>query len=170
MLLSLLSRSAGPCLACADRVRLRTRRGDRFVDLTELVEERVRRSGVVSGVALVQSRHTTAALAVNENEPLLITDLERTFERLAPEGLDYAHDDFERRGPLPPDERRNGAAHCRALVLAPSLTLVVEGGRLALGRWQRVLLVELDPPGERELAIVLLGTAAAAKLERRPPS
>ena len=68
---------------------------------------------------------------------------------------------LERRGPIPADERRNGAAHCRALVLLPSLTLVVEEGRLALGRWQRLLLVELDPPRERELAIVMLGTGEA---------
>jgi secondary thiamine-phosphate synthase enzyme len=158
MLLSLLSRGAGPCLGVSDRVRLRTQAGTRFVDLTVLVEERVRQSSVVSGVAVVQSLHTTAALAVNENEPLLLSDLERTFERLAPEALGYAHDELERRGPLPADERRNGAAHCRALVLSPSLTLVVEEGRLALGRWQRLLLVELDPPRERELAIVVLGT------------
>jgi secondary thiamine-phosphate synthase enzyme len=170
MLLSLLNRGVGPCLSVSDRVRLRTRRGDRFVDLTELVDERVRRSGVASGVALVQSLHTTAAQAVNENEPLLLTDLERTLDRLAPAGLDYAHDDLERRGPLPPDERRNGAAHCRALVLAPSLTLLVEEGRLVLGRWQRILFVELDPPGERDLAIAILGTATAKLGRRRPRS
>jgi secondary thiamine-phosphate synthase enzyme len=158
MLPSLLSRDAGHCLSASDRVRLRTRVGTRFVDLTELIRERVRQSGVVSGLAVVQTLHTTAALAVNENEPLLLSDLERTFERLAPEALGYAHDDLDRRGPLPPGERRNGAAHCRALVLAPSLTLLVEEGRLALGSWQRILLVDLDPPRERELAIGILGT------------
>jgi len=160
MLLS-LGRGDGPCLSVSDRVRLRTRRCSRFVDLTELVEERVRQSGVASGVAVVQSLHTTAAFAVNENEPLLLSDLERSFERLAPEALAYAHDDLERRGPLPADERKNGAAHCRALFLAPSLTLVVEAGRLVLGRWQRILFVEFDPPRERELAIAVLGTGEA---------
>lgn len=158
MLLSLLGRGAGPCLSVFDRVRLRTRRGTRFVDLTELVQERVRQSGVLAGLSVVQSLHTTAALAMNENEPLLFSDLERTFERLAPGAASYAHDELARRGPLPPDERPNGAAHCRALVLAPSLTLLVEEGRLILGRWQRILLVELDPPREREIALLVLGT------------
>lgn len=161
MLLSLLGRGAGPCLRLSDRVRLRTRKGTRFVDLTELVLERVRQSGVSSGLAVVQSLHTTAALTVNENEPLLLSDLERTLERLAPEAASYAHDDLSRRGPLPADERKNGAAHCRALVLASSLTLLVEEGRLALGRWQRILLVELDPPREREIALLVLGTGEA---------
>ncbi len=84
MLLSLLGRDAGPCLSASDRVRLRTRVGTRFVDLTDLVLERVRQSGVASGLAVVQTLHTTAALAVNENEPLLLSDLERTFERSRP--------------------------------------------------------------------------------------
>ena len=161
MLLALLGRGAGPCLSVSDRVLLRTRKGTRFVDLTELVQERVRQSGVLAGLALVQSLHTTAALAMNENEPLLLSDLEGTFERLAPAAAGYAHDDLARRGPLPPDERPNGAAHCRALVLAPSLTLLVEEGRLVLGRWQRILLVELDPPREREIAMLVLGTGEA---------
>ncbi len=158
MLLSLLGRGAGPCLCVTDRVRLRTRRETRFVDVTELVRERVRQSGIETGLVVVQTLHTTAALAVNENEPLLLTDLESTLDRLAPGDAAYAHDDLARRGPLPSEERPNGAAHCRALALAPSLTLLVDAGGLTLGRWQSVLLVELDPPRERELAILVLGT------------
>lgn len=159
MLLSLLSRADGPLVTATDRVRLRTRSGTRFVDLTDLVDFRVRQSGVQTGLAVVQCLHTTAAIAVNENEPLLLEDLGATLERLSPAGLGYAHDDLERRGPLPPDEPRNGAAHCRALLLQASLSLLVEDGRLLLGRWQRVLFVELDPPRERELAIAVLGAS-----------
>lgn len=159
MLLSRLRRTGGPLVTASERVRLRTRADTRFVDLTDLVDFRVRQSGVRNGLAVVQCLHTTAAIAVNENEPLLLGDLGATLERLSPAGLAYAHDDLARRGPLPPDERRNGAAHCRALLLQASLSLLVEEGRLLLGRWQRVLLVELDPPREREIAIAVLGGA-----------
>ncbi len=161
MLLSLAGRETGPLVTATFRVRLRTHPSTRFVDLTELMAERVRQSRLASGLATLQSLHTTAAVCVNENEPLLLTDLERSLERFAPAALGYAHDDFDRRGPLPPGEPRNGAAHCRAVPLAASVTLLVEDGVLVLGRWQRVLLVELDPPREREIAIGVLGREAA---------
>ncbi len=157
MLLSPAGRETGPLVTATFRVRLRTQPGTRFVDLTELMAERVRQSCLASGLATVQSLHTTAALCVNENEPLLLTDLEQSLQRFAPSSLGYAHDDFARRGPLPAEEPRNGAAHCRALPLSASVTLLVEEGVLVLGRWQRVLLVELDPPREREIAIGVLG-------------
>lgn len=157
MLFTLADRGTGLLHTAVDRVRLRTRADTRFVDLTELLAERVRQSGIRVGLAVVQTLHTTAALTVNEHEPLLLGDLDEALARFAPAGLAYAHDDFERRGPLPPGETRNGSAHCRALALAASVTLLVEDGALVLGRWQRVLLVELDPPREREVAIAVLG-------------
>ena len=58
---------------------------------------------------------------------------------------------------LTPDERRNGHAHCRALLLGPSACLNVVDGRLQLGRWQRVFLVELDGPRAREISVLMLG-------------
>jgi thiamine phosphate synthase YjbQ (UPF0047 family) len=71
---------------CRDVVRLRTEKPLQFVDLTALVAERVRRSGIRDGTITIQSRHTTAAVVVNENEPLLIEDFEDALERWAPQG------------------------------------------------------------------------------------
>ena len=143
---------------CRDFVRLRTERPLQFIDLTELVDERVRRSGVREGVATVQSRHTTAAVLVNENEPLLLHDLRSALERAAPRHLPYRHDDFAQRAAVAPDEPANGHAHCQALFLRASETLGVADGRPRLGRWQSIFLVELDGPRTRTLAVTVLGT------------
>ncbi len=105
----------------------------------------------------VQSLHTTAAIVVNENEPLLLQDLRAALERAAPRHLAYRHDDFSQRAAVPPDEPANGHAHCQALFLRASETLGVAGGRLRLGRWQRVFLVELDGPRTRTAAVTVLG-------------
>jgi secondary thiamine-phosphate synthase enzyme len=98
-------------------------------------------------------------LLLNEKEPLLFEDLEGLLERLAPREAAYRHDDMTLRTPAPPpDERRNGHAHCRAALLHSSLSLHVRGGALVLGRWQRLLLAELDGPQPRSLSVALLGS------------
>ena len=129
-----------------------------FVDLTEIVRRRVRRSGVRNGLVCVQTRHTTTAIIVNENEPLLIEDLKRMLERLAPEGARYGHNDLHRRRDPAPDEGRNGDSHCRAALLGSSETLAIADGVLHLGRWQSVFLVELDGPRDRSFSVVVMGT------------
>lgn len=141
----------------SDVVTLRTDAAQQFIELTELVQERVRLSGVVHGLALVQSQHTTTSVMVNEDEPLLQGDMDRLLERLVPDDVRYGHDDFSRRVATLPDERANGAAHCRSLLLGSAQTLPVCDGRLQLGRWQRVFFVELDGPQPRRLSILVLG-------------
>ncbi|MCP3982014.1 MAG: YjbQ family protein [bacterium] len=141
-------------------VRLRTRRGQHFIDITELVHQHVRRSGLTEGIVNIQTRHTTTGVILNENEPLLLQDLERLFEQWAPRDAEYKHDDLRaRRPPLPPDEPRNGHAHARAVVLGSSESVNVLGGRLMLGRWQSIFFVELDGPREREISIAVMGIA-----------
>jgi secondary thiamine-phosphate synthase enzyme len=138
-------------------VSLRTQAPQQFIDLTELLAERVRRSGVRHGLASVQVRHTTMAVAVNEDEPLLAEDVARLLDRVAPADIRYGHDDFSRREVVAPDERVNGAAHCRSLLLGASQALHVVDGVLHLGRWQRVFLVELDGPQARSVSVLVLG-------------
>ena len=141
----------------SDVVELHTEERVQLIDVTELVAERVRRSGIGHGLVCAQSRHTTAAVIVNENEPLLVDDFKRMLERLAPRGARYRHNELHRRRNLAPDESRNGDAHCRAVLLGASETLAVVDGALHLGRWQRVFLVELDGPRRRTLAVVVMG-------------
>jgi secondary thiamine-phosphate synthase enzyme len=151
---------------CTDRVHLRTEERLQLIDVTELVRERVRRSGVQHGIACLQTHHTTMAVLVNENEPLLLEDLKRTLERLAPRDVLYAHDDLSRRPGLPEDERRNGDAHCKAILLGASECLAIAGGALQLGNWQSLFLAELDGPRERSFSVVVMGSASGR--ETRP--
>jgi secondary thiamine-phosphate synthase enzyme len=133
-------------------------------DLTEELEGAVRRSGIRDGLAFLQTLHTTTALVVNENEALLREDLAALLERLAPAAAPYAHNELHRRPDVGVDESPNGDSHCRALLLGHSATLAVADGRLRLGRWQRLMFLELDGPRERSLTLVVMGT----REERRP--
>jgi secondary thiamine-phosphate synthase enzyme len=149
-------------IARYDVIRLRTRDYLEFIDLTDPVVARVRASGLWNGIVSVQTRHTTTGLVVNENEPLLISDLRRTLERLAPRHATYEHDDLARRqGPLPPDEPLNGHSHCKALFLRTSESIHVVDGSPQLGRWQRLFLIELDSPRERTVSVMIMGDAGS---------
>jgi secondary thiamine-phosphate synthase enzyme len=141
----------------AGRLRFATSHATEFVDVTKLVREEVRKSGLRTGRVHLQSLHTTVGLAINENEPLLLRDFQKLLERLAPGDAGYEHDDFARRYEIAVDEPVNGHAHCRQLLLTGFATLLVEEGRLVLGRWQSLFAVELDGPRHRELAMQLDG-------------
>jgi len=140
-----------------NRLEFATASATEFVDITPRIQEEIQRAGLRDGRVHLQSLHTTVGLAVNENEPLLLRDFESLLERLAPAGAGYQHDDFSRRFEIPIDEPVNGHAHCRQLLLSAFATLMVEDGRLVLGRWQSVFAVELDGPRHRMLAIQLEG-------------
>ncbi len=142
------------------RVDLRTEQPFQLVDVTAIVAERVRRSLVCLGTASVQTRHTTAGLFVNENEPRLLEDIEAFLQRLVPSGPGYRHDHMEaREGPVALDERPNGHAHLQALLLPSFISLNVVDGELDLGRWQSLFLAELDGPRTRTLSIVVTGAS-----------
>jgi secondary thiamine-phosphate synthase enzyme len=135
-----------------------TRRPVEFVDITPLLAQLVCEAGLMFGLLMVQTRHTTTGLLVNENEPLLLTDLETFLTRVAATPGGYAHDDFRRRTVnLTPYERKNGHAHCCAALLRSSECVSVVDGVLDLGRWQRVFLVEFDGSQRRELSVTMIG-------------
>jgi isopentenyl-diphosphate delta-isomerase len=133
--------------------------GDRgeFVDITDDVAAMVERSGVRNGLVHVCSYHTTAAIRINENEPLLVGDFRRMLDRLIPPGS-YDHDDLARRHDVPPDEPRNGHSHCQHLLLSSSESVPVRDRTLLLGPWQRILLIELDSPRQRQVTVQVVGT------------
>jgi secondary thiamine-phosphate synthase enzyme len=156
--LSLVHRESPPRLVSAAAIlRVETTAALEIVDLTDRVEAFLEAAHLETGWVNVQSRHTTAGLLVNEHEPLLLEDLMRFLERLAPRGAGYAHDALHRRAGVPADERPNGHSHAKASLLRTAETLNVAGARLQLGRWQRVLLVELDGPRDREVSLAALG-------------
>jgi secondary thiamine-phosphate synthase enzyme len=128
------------------------------IDLTDDLADFLALTGLRRGVLVVHTLHTTTAVLVNEREPLLHGDLFRQLERLAPRDLPYDHDDPTRRVVNRTDtERTNGHAHCRAMLLGSSVSLPIVDGRALLGRWQRVLFVELDGPQERTVVATIVG-------------
>jgi secondary thiamine-phosphate synthase enzyme len=142
------------------RIHLTTRHPTEFIDLTDRLQRLVADAGVRFGILNVQTLHTTTAVIVNEHEPLLLADFQALLESAAPGDGRYRHDDTTARTVnVTAAERPNGHAHCRALLLPSSVCLNVASSRLVLGHWQRVFVVELDGPREREISVLLLGEA-----------
>jgi secondary thiamine-phosphate synthase enzyme len=113
-----------------------------FEDITDLIQKVVTESGVQSGTCFLFVPHTTAALLINENDdPGLQRDLDNFLKLLAPRDRDYHHNDG------------NCDAHLKAAVIGNSKALLIEDGRLVLGRWQGLFLCEFDGPRRRELRI-----------------
>jgi len=139
-------------------IRIHTEHPTQFIDLTADLEGFVAASGIQSGLVNVQSLHTTAAIVVNEHEPLLLTDMAGLLERLAPVDAAYRHDNITLRTiNCVLGEPPNGHSHCRALLLGSTASMNIVDGALQLGRWQRVFLVELDGPRTRDVSLLLLG-------------
>lgn len=151
-----------PAPACRhSRIRVETGHPTAFIDLTDRVAASVRASGIRDGLVNVQTLHTTTAILINEHEPLLLTDFAALLDRTAPRDAGYRHDDMSARTVnLAPGERANGHAHCRALLLPTAAALNLADGRIQLGRWQRIFLVELDGPRTRDVSVLVLGGAA----------
>jgi len=115
-------------------------------DVTSWVEN----SGIQDGLLTLFCRHTSASLLIQENAaPAARRDLEQYFERIAPEGAGYEHDDEG------PDDM---PAHLRSALTSTQLSIPVQDGRLALGTWQGIFLFEhrRNTP-ERQIAIHLVG-------------
>lgn len=137
-----------------------THQAPQLIDLTDDVLAFCAEGAPLSGQLTVHSTHTTAAVVLNEMEPLLAEDAMALLARLVPPAA-YRHDDFARRQVnLDSPPRENAQAHLQHLLLGHGCSLPVAAGRPTLGRWQRVLLVELDTPGDRQLVLQLLGVAS----------
>ena len=129
-----------------------------FIDLTNDVKSFLKENGLRNGLVNVQILHTSAALIVNENEPLLLGDMKKNLENTASSKVEYKHDDFSiRTVNLCDDECKNGHSHCKAIHLLPSVTLNLVDGELQLGQWQRIMLVELDRSRPRKIQVQIIG-------------
>lgn len=135
---------------------IQTEKGPQFIDITNRVEEAALKSGIANGFAVVFSKHTTAAIRINENEPALLGDMERMLEGIAPSRAEYKHNEFAH-ALSTNGERPNGHSHCQHLLLGASEAVPVVDGKLIVGRWQRIFLIELDHGRDREVVVQLVG-------------
>jgi len=119
---------------------------EEMINITSFVEENVK--NVQSGIAFVYIAHTTAAIVINENaDPNIGKDFHHLLQKLVPSGI-WEHDKID----------QNAAAHLKAMLIGPSSTVVIEDGRLKLGTWQDLFLVEFDGPREREIFVKVLSS------------
>jgi secondary thiamine-phosphate synthase enzyme len=133
-----------------DSVRLETRGEAHMIDLTDRVQAVVERHGFREGQALIFVSGSTAGLTTVEFEPGMLEDLPAAFERIAPRGIRYQHEETWHDG--------NGHSHVRAALLGPSLTVPFRDGHLLLGTWQQITLVDFDNrPRRREVVVQLSG-------------
>ncbi len=131
-----------------------------YVDLTEDLQRAIKDSGVTDGAAIVFTAHTTCALLINEWEDGALEDFRHRVEHLVPEDIYYAHDDLERRTQNLDEshERRNGHSHVKSMLLsATSHSIPVAAGEPMFGRWQRLILFEMDEPKERQVVFHVFG-------------
>jgi secondary thiamine-phosphate synthase enzyme len=138
-----------------DVIRFETSAANEFLDLTDDVREHVTRSGVRHGQVTVMTPHTTTAVAINESETGFLNDFRRMISEMIPVEGYYEHDDHEvRTENLQEDEYINGHAHVRQMLVgSTTVTVPVVDGELILGRWQRILFVELDQPRARRAVL-----------------
>jgi secondary thiamine-phosphate synthase enzyme len=131
-----------------------------FVDLTDELRRAIKDSGVTEGCAVAFSAHTTCSLLINEWEDGALEDFRRRLEALIPSDVYYAHDDLDRRTQNLQEghERANGQSHVSQMLLgASSHAIPVTSGEPMLGQWQRLLLVELDEPKDRQVVFHVFG-------------
>jgi secondary thiamine-phosphate synthase enzyme len=126
-------------------LRIRTRVKREMIDITPRVAEIVARAELSEGLCSVYTPHATAAVVINENDdPNVCVDVLDALDRLIPAGV-WRHDRVD----------GNAASHIQATILGPSETIPVVGGRLLLGTWQAIMLVELDGPRDRRVIVSL---------------
>ena len=137
-------------------LEIQTEQGIGIRNITPQIVKILEATAFKTGQVLVFSRHTTTALAINENEERLLEDIKRHLGKLAPESEKYLHNDLHLRD-VPPDEPMNAHSHLMAMMLSTSEVIPVVDGQLALGTWQSVLFFELDGPRKRTVFIQITG-------------
>ena len=138
--------------------QFKTKCAPEFIDITEWVAQCVADSQIANGFAVVYSKHTTAAIKINENEPLLLQDMAEFLEKISPRENGYQHNNFEiRTVNMNDDESPNGHAHLQHLLLGTSETVPVIDGEMQFGTYQSVFFIELDHPRNREVMVQVVG-------------
>ncbi|NES81974.1 MAG: YjbQ family protein [Moorea sp. SIO2B7] len=137
-------------------IELETKEAISIYNVTPQIKKIIETTSIKNGQVVVFSRHTTTALAINENEERLLEDIKVHLRKLAPESAKYLHNDLHLRD-VPPDEPINAHSHLMAMMLNNNEIIPIVDGKLALGTWQSVLFFDLDGPRKRSLLIQICG-------------
>jgi len=137
-------------------IEVETEPGISIYNITPQIVKLLETTGINNGQIIVFSRHTTTALAINENEERLLEDVKVHLKKLAPPDEKYLHNDLHLRD-VPDDEPINAHSHLMAMMLSTSEVIPIVDGKLALGTWQSILFFDLDGPRKRTVFIQISG-------------
>lgn len=127
------------------KLRVSTKAENALIDITPEIEKVVRDSGIKKGLCFIYVPHTTAGITINENaDPSVRKDILMILDKLVPKREAYAH------------LEGNSPGHIKASLMGSSQTVMIEDGRLLLGRWQGIFLGEFDGPRERQVWVRLI--------------
>jgi secondary thiamine-phosphate synthase enzyme len=135
---------------------VKTTQNFEILDITPHLQSWIEQENIQQGQGVFLGQHTTTALVINEHEERLWQDIQTFLEKLVPTDFPYLHNDLHLRT-VPEDEPINAHSHLMALLLGTSLTLPIHQGRLALGVYQSILMVELDGPRSRSIVCQVIG-------------
>jgi len=132
------------CAAGMEHV-IRTAKSEEFINITSIVRQEVKKSGVTDGIVTVFVPHTTAGVTINENaDPDVVRDILWGLEKAFPKSNNYLH------------MEGNSHAHIKASLMGSSCTIIIENGELKLGTWQGVYFCEFDGPRTRKIYIKVM--------------
>jgi secondary thiamine-phosphate synthase enzyme len=125
-------------------VNVKTRARTEMVDITSMVQAEISKSGVTEGICTVFVPHTTAGVTINEGaDPDVCQDVIAKFSQLVPPNDGYRHSEG------------NSDSHIKASLVGSSVSVLVEGGRMLLGTWQKIFFCEFDGPRSRKVFVKL---------------
>jgi len=123
-------------------IPIKTRDRSEMIDVTAMVQEELRKSGLEDGVCVAYVPHTTAGITINESaDPSVAYDIQKALDNLVPWEGAYRH------------MEGNSAAHIKSSLIGSSVMVLVESGRLKLGTWQGIFFCEFDGPRSRKLHV-----------------
>jgi len=126
---------------------IKTNRRRDVINITDIVEEDLRKSGIKDGIVLVFLPHATAGLFSNEDEPNIKKDYINFFERLAPEENNYYHNEID----------NNADSHLLSSLFKQFFIYPIKNGKLIRGTWQELFLAEFDGPRNRRVLVIIIG-------------
>ena len=130
-----------------EELTIPTSKKQELIDITTNIGHLVRKSGIKSGICSVLAAHATAAIIINENyDPNICVDLLNALGKLIPKGI-WLHDKID----------GNADAHIKSAILGASESLPITDNALNLGRWQSLMLAELDGPRKRKIVVTIIG-------------
>ena len=128
-----------------EKINLKTGNRVELIDITDKIQALVAKSKVKSGMCFIFCPHTTAGLTINENaDPSVRRDITNALNKVVPDDMEYSHSEG------------NSDSHIKSSLFGSSLSIIVDGGRLALGTWQGIYFCESDGPRTREIWVKIL--------------